>query len=149
MVLEWIKQPISPKEERYSSDWDTLIDKYTPIYAGELSTSFTRISINPFPLSKETSREVQTIVLDHETQKMSLNITMDHIMESPKSLWEDFVLRNNGADSWIRLEGQYRTNLKAWKIIGNMLSDDEMYNLEKWGNQHKEMFPDLITLPNL
>jgi hypothetical protein len=133
-VFEWLKQPISSEHELYSSDWNRVIAKWSPIYAQNVKEEVT-----PMPLSTETCTKLQTIVLQQETRHMLFGAALDQIKSSPKTEWEEFAFDK----IWIGLEANFRINLQEWKMIAATLSHEEIDLLEQWPLQHKEHYHDL------
>jgi hypothetical protein len=137
-VLKWIQNPSSP--EQHYSEWDVLINKYSRIYSKK------NLVLNPMPLSTVSQKHLQVIILSHESSKLLLKTTMNQIMASSKSLWDDYALRAGGANVWIKAESNYQLNLKVWKEMLNLLSPNEVSALEQWGLQYKDQYRGLTGI---
>lgn len=138
-VLESVRQSASFENKLYSNEWNMVVTKFAPIY------SESSITLEPLLLPSATCAKLQEIVIRSEASQLRLEATMDQIILSPQSVWEDFALRHGAGNTWIRLEGHFRINLREWKSIVDVISTDEMNVLEEWIIHHKSQNSNLVV----
>jgi hypothetical protein len=137
-VLEWLEQHFSAEAGQDSGDWKALIDEFVPIYTRKPTPGFPEWTLEALPIVGISRTKLQTTILNHESQKLYVQTTMDAVFESPKTAWEDYAMRPGGAYTWIKLEGCMRINFRAWKTILEILSAEERQLLGQWVLQHQE-----------
>jgi hypothetical protein len=132
-VLEQVRQPILPKDELYSRDWEEVMAKWMPIYTRKPPEPFKQMRLEQLPLWEDASLTLRATILHYEAERLHFETVLEQILASSKSTWEDFVLRSGGSYIWMKGEAIFRIHLREWKTIVDKLSADEMSILEAWG----------------
>ena len=121
----WRENPLSPETEPYSYKWHDLFEDRLQVFSGAKPSQF-----QPFPLPAEHQRQLQTIVLNFETQKLHLRRTVEDMFNTRQTFWDDVALRAYGAKTWILIEGRMRTQIKQWETIKSTFTADEFRQIK-------------------
>lgn len=132
LVLEQHKHPISPEQTSDSSDWDLVLTKWVPVYTLVPPEGFTSHILEPLEIGAATRAFLQSVIFQAEAKYLRLETLLEPIFQSATDGWGAFVLRTGGCYTWMNLEGQFRTQLWAWKRIAARLTPDELRVLEQW-----------------
>lgn len=137
-VLQWLEQPLSPNDTTlYSDDWEKIIAKWKPFYVDYQPQPLTTA---PLSLPQSTRLALQAHILHHEARRLHFMTAVEQMMNSPKTDWEDFVLRQVATYADYKNEGRYRINLQIGRMIVQLLSAAEMTVLEEWAAQHAHQY---------
>src|SRR5690606_33589640 len=94
------------------------------------SYQFSPSSLKPLGLSYEARLKIYTIVMQQELRRFNLEEKLVEIGNSPKTAWEEFAFANGAIGGvWLKLEGQFRINLKVWTMLNDTLSAEEIRQL--------------------
>lgn len=130
-------KPSEPPEPKiYTDEWWELMEKRPkwPVKPKK-----------PLLLSNNSQKLLQDIIQEFEARKTRLEISINQIMEVPKSRWEEYILKWNLGDTYIRQEGRMRINLHQWAAILDTLSPEDMNILNEWAMQYHEESPRFIV----
>lgn len=129
------------------TEQDDMLNKWALWYKQSKYFPLNKLELDTLSLQK-----LYQVVLGYETKQALLKQKVQQIRDNleAKSIWDRFAFTQGMIGGiFIELEGQYRIQLKQWKMILSILNTDKIRIIEKWAEQHRHIlsFPDDLIIP--
>ena len=113
-----------------TTDWDGLLGRWTldPTYPEFI----------PLDLPEQIVLKLQLIVIRNYAKSLQLRLRVEEVKQLRKNTWEQYAFEVLQVGSWLSNEARFVAGVAKWKTIFELLSDEEISMLEKWGEQQFE-----------